>query len=61
MNGFNYKKNLVLNNESKVFKNWEEYGLISKEEFLENLEWVCNDELDEKKQTYKRDSFTHHK
>lgn len=29
--------------ESKVFKNWRKYGLITKEEFEEALRWVCED------------------
>lgn len=33
--------------ESEVFKNWEKYGLITKEEFEEALRWVCEDPLTE--------------
>lgn len=33
--------------DSKVFENWQKYGLITKEEFEEALRWVCEDPLTE--------------
>ena len=32
---------------SEVFKNWEKYGLITKEEFIEAITWLCEDPLNE--------------
>lgn len=43
MTNFSTKKQLVENGKSKVFNNWHKMFGISKDEFLENLEWVCND------------------
>lgn len=47
MNNFEIKKKIVLTGASKVFKNWSEHSTITKEDFLEALEWVCADELNE--------------
>ncbi|QLI95444.1 hypothetical protein H0G69_10575 (plasmid) [Limosilactobacillus mucosae] len=33
--------------ETKIFKNWQKYGLISLEDFTENWNWVNQDPLDE--------------
>lgn len=32
---------------SEVLKDWEKYGLITKDEFIEALTWVCNDPLND--------------
>lgn len=32
---------------SEVFKNWQKYGLITKEEFIEAITWLCEDPLNE--------------
>ena len=40
---FESKKKIVLEGESKIFKNWAEHSTITQEEFLEALEWLCND------------------
>ncbi len=44
----NHKKNQINTNNSEIFNNWRKFGLITKNEFIENLEWVCNDPLDDK-------------
>lgn len=46
-NGFNYKREIVLSGNSQILKNWAELTGISADEFLEALEWVCNDPLTE--------------
>lgn len=33
--------------DTKIFKNWQKYGLISLEDFTENWNWVNQDPLDE--------------
>ena len=33
--------------DTKIFKNWQKYGLISLEDFTQNWEWVNQDPLDE--------------
>lgn len=48
MNNIDIKVKLVESGKSKVFAKWQELGLITKEEFIENLKWVCEDPLDEK-------------
>jgi hypothetical protein len=45
-NGYEIKKRIVESGESKVFKEWQKYGHISKWDFLAALEWVCMDQLD---------------
>ncbi|MDO4432002.1 MAG: hypothetical protein Q4B80_01670 [Aerococcaceae bacterium] len=47
MNNFETKKKIVLSGNSKLFKQWEKFGKVTQEEFLEALEWVCADPLDE--------------
>lgn len=39
------KIELVKNGQSKVFENWKEYGLITEDEFIEALNWLCSDPL----------------
>lgn len=39
---------MILGGNSRVFKDWAARSTITADEFLENLEWVCNDPLDEK-------------
>lgn len=43
--GYNYKKRLVQEGKSQIFKNWASHSSITAEEFLENLEWVCDDPM----------------
>lgn len=43
--GYNYKKRLVQEGKSQIFKNWADHSSITAEEFLENLEWVCDDPM----------------
>ena len=45
-NNFLAKKKRVENGVSELFNSWA-LAHINKEEFLENLEWVCQDSLDE--------------
>lgn len=47
MNNFEIKKKIVLSGNSEIFKNWSEHSNITKEDFIEALEWLCNDPLDE--------------
>lgn len=44
---FETKKKIVLENRSRVFKEWAKHSAITKEEFVDALEWVCDDPLDE--------------
>ena len=44
---FETKKKIVLAGESRIFNNWKEHSTITREEFLEALEWVCSDPLKE--------------
>ena len=39
---------------SEVFKNWQKYGLITKEEFIEALTWLCEDPLNEHRELSRR-------
>lgn len=48
MNNIDIKIKLVESGKSEVFAKWQELGLITKEEFIDNLKWVCEDPLDEK-------------
>lgn len=43
MTNFSTKKQLVENGKSEVFNNWHKMFGIGKDEFLENLKWVCED------------------
>lgn len=45
-NNYSTKEKIVMNDGSKVFKNWNQFGMISKNEFLEALKWVCMDPMD---------------
>lgn len=47
-NNIDIKIKLVELGTSEVFAKWQELGLITKEEFIEALKWVCEDPLDEK-------------
>ena len=47
-NNIDVKIKLVELGKSEVFAKWQELGLITKEEFIENLKWVCEDPFDEK-------------
>ena len=37
---FETKKKTVLAGESRIFNNWREHSTITREDFLEALEWV---------------------
>lgn len=41
------KLKIIEEGESEVLKDWQKYGLITKDEFVEALTWVCNDSLNE--------------
>lgn len=43
MNNFDHKIKTLEAGKSKVFNNWHKMYGISKEEFIENLKWVCED------------------
>ena len=43
MSGFEIKKKIVQEGGSRIFKNWNAVSGITEEEFLEALEWVCDD------------------
>ncbi|WP_242363769.1 hypothetical protein [Limosilactobacillus antri] len=43
MTNFDSKKKIVENGSSEIFNNWNEKFGISKDEFIENLKWVCED------------------
>ena len=45
MNNFEIKKRIVLSGNSRIFNDWSEHSSITMEEFIEALEWVCNDPL----------------
>lgn len=44
-NNYDIKKKLVLEGNSRIFNDWAEQSTITAEEFLENLEWVCDDPM----------------
>lgn len=46
MNNFEIKKRIIESGESSVLKEWQRYSSISKEDFLEAVEWVCQDPFD---------------
>lgn len=46
-NNFEAKKAIVLAGNSKIYKNWSEHSNITKEDFIEALEWLCADPLNE--------------
>lgn len=48
MNNFETKKKIVLAGNSKVFRNWSAHSNITKEDFINALEWLCADPLDTK-------------
>lgn len=44
MFNFEIKRRLVVEDKSKIFTAWKELvPSITKEDFIENLEWLCND------------------
>ena len=47
-NDFEIKKKLVLSGKSRIFKEWKEHSSITEADFIEALEWLCADPLDEK-------------
>lgn len=59
MTNLNAKKELVENGKSQVFNNWNKLFGINKDEFIKNLEWVCNDPQNGKSATtFKNDALT---
>lgn len=42
MNKYELLEKIVKKGESKVFKNWSQYG-VSMDNFLEGLKWLCED------------------
>lgn len=44
---FETKKMIVEKGDSKIFNNWNEFCGVSKEDFLRELEWLCEDPLTE--------------
>ena len=44
----------VVDDRSEVFKEWEKYGLITKDEFIEALKWLCDDPLNEDRELTRR-------
>lgn len=44
-NNFETKKEIVLAGNSKIFNNWAEHSSVTKEDFIEALEWLCADPL----------------
>lgn len=51
---FNIKKKIVENGNSRIFKEWcMVLPTLTKEEFLENLRWVCDDPTTDGKRTGK--------
>jgi hypothetical protein len=47
-NNFEIKKKIIESGDSKVLKEWQKHSAITQEQFLEAVEWVCGDPLDEK-------------
>lgn len=47
MNSFEIKKKIVLAGDSRIFKDWSAHSSIAVEDFLDALQWVCADPLDE--------------
>lgn len=47
-NAFLAKKKTVLSGKSKIFKNWAAHSTITEKDFIEALDWLCDDALDEK-------------
>lgn len=43
----NHKTAQVKAGESRIFKNWQEWGLITEDEFIDALTWLCDDPLTE--------------
>ena len=44
---FEIKKKIVLAGNSKIFNNWKEHSSITVENFIDALEWLCEDQFDE--------------
>lgn len=50
MNNFEIKKKIVEKGDSRTFQNWHTYQGISQEEFINELEWLCKDPLNDRNQ-----------
>jgi hypothetical protein len=46
-NHIDVKKKIIEINENSIFHNWQEHSSITKEDFIEALEWVCKDRFDD--------------
>lgn len=44
---FEIKKKIVLAGNSRIFNNWKEHFSITVENFIDALEWLCEDQFDE--------------
>lgn len=44
---FEIKKKIVLAGNSRIFNNWKEHSSITVENFIDALEWLCEDQFDE--------------
>lgn len=44
---FEIKKKIVLAGNSRTFNNWKEHSTITVENFIDALEWLCEDQFDE--------------
>jgi hypothetical protein len=42
------KKKIIQSGNSKVLKEWQKHSTVTQDEFLEAVEWVCGDPLDER-------------
>ena len=47
-NAFLAKRKAVIEGKSAIFKDWQAHSTITKEEFIEALDWLCSDPLDKK-------------
>lgn len=43
---YEIKKKIILNNDSKIFKNWNDFTGITQNDFLEGVKWLCEEEKD---------------
>ena len=50
-NFFEAKKKVVLAGESRIFKDWTAHSSITAEDFIAALEWICEDDFDDKHRT----------
>lgn len=48
LNAFAHKKRIVLEGKSKTLKDWQAHSTITSSDFIDALEWLCSDPLDDK-------------